>query len=348
MTKIKSLQEYLREIIISEEDVERISKKNPRKNSKYKEVIGKLETTELKDISGDKDSSKDVEICAIINEYHSSIYKSKLFYQKRKITFDNSRYFYRGVSKAKYKLVSGLYRLDEKHNENYYFHELHIRCPEILSKLTYFNKLTYMQHYGAPTRLLDITANPLVGLYFACQNHSEYDGKVFIFCVNSSDVTYENSNKITILSHLQDLTDKKQEKVRFWSYAQIIKGDNSFPRTQNSKYKCKEIERLFYNIKKENNSFEREMMPFDLLQPVFVQPNQDNPRLLKQDGAFIMSGLDYDENDSHDKISNYVIKEIIIPKECKKDILKELDRICIHQASLFPELDTVAEYLKKK
>ena len=30
----------------------------------------------------------------------------------------------------------------------------------------------------------------------------------------------------------------------------------------------------------------------DLLTPQFVQPNRDNPKNLKQDGAFIISGLD--------------------------------------------------------
>lgn len=77
--------------------------------------------------------------------------------------FHSHRFFYRGVANKDYKLVSGIYRNKEK-EENYYFHELQVRCPNILAHLKNFNKLTYMQHYGSPTRLLDITANPLVGL----------------------------------------------------------------------------------------------------------------------------------------------------------------------------------------
>ena len=34
--------------------------------------------------------------------------------------------------------------------------------------------------------------------------------------------------------------------------------------------------------------------------------------------------------------------------ECKKTILSELETICIHKASLFPELDTVSQYLRNR
>jgi len=38
-----------------------------------------------------------------------------------------------------------------------------------------------MQHYGIPTRLLDITSNPLVALFFACIEFPKVDGEVIFF-----------------------------------------------------------------------------------------------------------------------------------------------------------------------
>ncbi|NDZ06777.1 FRG domain-containing protein [Pseudomonas aeruginosa] len=51
-------------------------------------------------------------------------------------------------------------------NEDKLFKEFIIRNPdEFKGQRSTFEILTKMQHYGLPTRLLDITTNPLVALF---------------------------------------------------------------------------------------------------------------------------------------------------------------------------------------
>ena len=266
--------------------------------------------------------------------------------------FHQHKYFYRGQANIDYrdKLAPGIYRKNEKHDENYYYNEMQVRCPSVLASLKNINKLTYMQHYGCPTRLLDITANPLVALYFACCDHNDFDtgkdGIIFIFGVKEDNLLYEQSDRVQMLSKLSEFKLKEQEELLIQSYIHLVSG--KFPNPGGRKYSNSVIERFYHSVKKDNGAFEREIVPLDLLKPIFVQTNKDNPRILKQDGAFVICGLDFNETDSNFKLKKHVIKEIIIPLNAKKAILEELEQICISQATLFPEVDKVADYLRKK
>ncbi|MEW6943926.1 FRG domain-containing protein [Trueperella pyogenes] len=54
-------------------------------------------------------------------------------------------------------------------------------CPTELGHLSALERMMLMQHHGLPTRLLDVTTNPLVALYFAVSAEPEKDGAVFLF-----------------------------------------------------------------------------------------------------------------------------------------------------------------------
>lgn len=80
-----------------------------------------------------------------------------------------------------------------------------------------------MEHYSSPTRLLDITKNPLVALYFATKNASntkdeqdKKDGIVYIVRPVQKEDTYKNilysdSDKALMLASLAKFTEKEKE-----------------------------------------------------------------------------------------------------------------------------------------
>lgn len=57
------------------------------------------------------------------------------------------------------------------------------------------------QHYAIPTRLLDVTANALVGLYFAVSAEKDKDGVVYLFRVNA-----EENERALSASHTEKIT----------------------------------------------------------------------------------------------------------------------------------------------
>ena len=86
--------------------------------------------------------------------------------------------FFRGHANPNYILRPSIMRTSRlRQNERNLYNELLINCPGDFEKCpTHLEKLVKMQHYGLPTRLLDITRNPVVALYFACESQSETYG----------------------------------------------------------------------------------------------------------------------------------------------------------------------------
>ncbi len=91
-------------------------------------------------------------------------------------------------------------------NEDKMFYELTAKCPEYFKDCkTTFEHLVMMQHYGYPTRLLDITSNPLVALYFACggsNGSNSEDGQLISYHIKKNDIRNYESDRVSLLSNL--------------------------------------------------------------------------------------------------------------------------------------------------
>ncbi len=255
----------------------------------------------------------------------------------------NCDLYFRGHSNANYTIVPSIMRKKEwKINERRMYNDLLINCPQDFEgSKTHLQYLVQMQHYGLPTRLIDITRNPLVALYFSCQKLSPQNGEVIVFGVDRSAVKYPQSDTVSILSCLPLFNNDIQMEIH----------DLAIDYSIDKSVFNKKVPRLLHEIRTEKPAFQEEIEKEDLLRCVIVQPLKDNNRIIKQDGAFILCGLARDcknlkinELRHKDKAGKY---RVFIITE-KEKILSQLNTFSINRASLFPEIDEVAEYIKDK
>lgn len=90
--------------------------------------------------------------------------------------------WYRGHGIQSWKLVPGFHRLKNHASENDLINKFRQNANLLVEQTpkSEFDWLFVMQHYGVPTRLLDWTESPLVGLYFAVTEHPRANGTLWV------------------------------------------------------------------------------------------------------------------------------------------------------------------------
>ena len=255
---------------------------------------------------------------------------------------NNTDYYYRGQPDEIYKLVPGIYRNNNLiNNEHIIVKDIESAVPsEFSSCRCTFDKLVKMQHYELPTRLLDITANPLVALFFACfdERTKDRDGALYKFVIKSdTDIPkYSDSDAVSVVANIaRRPSDFEIESIRGCDLEDFNKEDA--------------ITYLLHEIRcSEKPHFLPVVNIEDIEKVFFVKPKMDNPRIVKQEGAFLLFGIEGKKGKFKEADDFFEFKKYIIPSDKKSDILYQLDLLGINEASLFPEINHIASYIKNK
>jgi hypothetical protein len=249
--------------------------------------------------------------------------------------------FYRGHSdKIEYKLVPSLFRKDKSgnykflNNENVMFNEMILsNSSDFSTDSSTLDKLVRMQHYSLPTRLLDITFNPLIALYFACSSIDKMNinGEVIILNVNKSHIKYFDSDKASCISNLAKLSKRDKENIVF--HNEIVEFN-----------KQQVVGRLLHYIMEEKPFFQPRIVPTDLQDILCIKSKRTNSRIHSQSGAFLLFGHEavMDENGTED----IAVQRITVSN--KKEILDELDVLNINESTVFPYIENTARYIAAK
>lgn len=238
--------------------------------------------------------------------------------------------FFRGQSSFDWTLKPSIYR-EEKwiENEDIMIKEMIRRFPDFLNDTKRIEILTKLQHYGLPTRLLDLSENPLIALFFACSDISvaSEDGRIYYFSPSERCVKYSDSDLVAILSN-------------------ISKMNGSFG-TGNLE---EEKRRFLWFIQEEKNNFDDQIKNDTIEKCCFVKTNLNNERIKSQTGAFIITGTGKTKSDVKEIEDDFSKNNILflVDRNSKNKILSELKQIGIYEGSIYPDISKNTDFIKNK
>jgi len=235
-------------------------------------------------------------------------------------------FWFRGHSRCFGNLLPKIFRETEKfkgqlsggsaNHEFAYIEEYQRKVPVFTDNIPErrdIGWLLMMQHYGAPTRLLDWTENILVAAYFAVHENKKEDGEIWVIFPQRLNKHYAG------------------EVFWLWDSPQVS-------------YLAKEP---FWHGNPSKLAEELGLTKTPQTPLAFYSP-LNNPRMVAQSSVFtIHPKPDHDKSNTIRSLlentkQGVEIVRYIIPFDCKINIFHDLNKLGINRTRLFPEQESVA------
>ena len=197
--------------------------------------------------------------------------------------------YYRGESNIGWSLVPALFREDLAEVEEKMLNDLISRRPnDFNNTVTALDRWVLAQHHGLKTRFLDVTNNPLVGLFFACEKNEKYDDKdacLHIFAMPEPLIKPFSSDTISVIANFARLPRREQSQLLGLSIKQSEATSSDQDRYNSA------MRQLYQLIRREQSYFEERIDLKDLYGVFVVEPQQSSARVQAQSGAFLVSAF---------------------------------------------------------
>lgn len=217
--------------------------------------------------------------------------------------------WYRGQENEKWGLIPGYFRSETATSESTLVKRFKQSAAMLINTApkASFDWLFLMQHYGVPTRLLDWSENPLVGLYFA---------------IGSTPLQMNQDAALWALkpSELNKNAGIDSEEAFF------------IPSFDDEELENYSVEILSQNTRNK-------------LKPLATIATRNNSRIQAQHGVFTIHHNDRIAIESVGDSGH--ITKYIVPAASKEKILKQLKLLGFTKFQLFPELASIGEIIKE-
>lgn len=239
--------------------------------------------------------------------------------------------------------------------------------------LQYFNVnsaidfMSYAQHFGLPTRLLDFTYNPFTALYFSLyapkrDNYINAEDREYYYiryCDLSEHIVF---NALPMVLNNADVTMKADSltylcQKAFYTVEMILRKlkeeyDEKKPDT-------KLIMSYFYTIYRTSHGHDMIINPkdFDLFintfinkydnnKIMFIDANQCNNRIIMQQGLFMFPYIL--EKDKHEEILYKNTNVIKFHKDIRTELISFLETLGLNSFRLMPDLPSICNAINRK
>lgn len=259
----------------------------------------------------------------------------------------NGKYVFRGYSKQD-ELLPNIIRNQKSflYSENKLLKDFEKYGSNYFHATTPVDFMSYAQHYGIPTRLLDFTYNPYIALSFALYSrkgtkYSHDEDKEFYY------VRYA-SIEDNLLVYSIPPKDNNTCNGRFTSIDSLgVKACQCIDSVTD--LFCEKIPdgnttSLAYYESRDNEEKMKEKINKRVI--LFVDSNQSNQRIIMQQGLFMFPYTL--EREEHLKILNVNSKCIKIHKSLREELIQYLDVLGYNTFRLMPDLTSICEAIKRR
>lgn len=266
------------------------------------------------------------------------------------------RFYFRGHADAGWVLCPYAMRHERtRGSEGAMLNELVLRRPEDFSPNgSAFSWWVLAQHHGLPTRFLDLSRNPLVALFHACEapEQRERDGLLHVFAVTPNLIERFDGDRASIIANFARLDRSKQ-------VALLGARDENSLGSHVGSYRPA-MQELCELIGRENPRFGDYVDIRELLGVFVIEPQHSLERLRAQSGAFLASAF-HERFEPTEVLTRagsgpglgigqgvpiYSHYEMLVPADAKRSLLVDLEMLDITREKLFPGLDSAAQFVR--